>query len=80
MGFLIVMLWMIIFLFLAAHFCALLECLFVNSRYQRYEKFKKMKFYKKIVYCPIVHPLPGLLFYIVFCYFIYKVFIFSMLF
>ena len=49
MGFLIVMLWMIIFLFLAAHFCALLECLFVNSRYQRYEKFKKMKFYKKIV-------------------------------
>lgn len=47
MGFLIVMLWMIIFLFLAAHFCALLECLFVNSRYQRYEKFKKMKFYKK---------------------------------
>lgn len=47
MGFLIVMLWMIIFLFLAAHFCALLECLFVNSRYQRYEKFKKNEILQK---------------------------------
>lgn len=78
MGFLIVMFWMVTFLFLAIHFYALLECLFVTQRQKRHEEFEKMNFYKKIIYYPTVYPLLGLPLYLLFCWFIYKIFILSL--